>query len=461
MTYSLRLTAKQHVALRRHLFPGDGNEAAALLLCGRRWGEERRTFTVRDVVPIPYEVCAVRTSRRVTWPTDVLDDLVLRFYGRRQAIIKVHSHPGDFREYSSADDESDRSVLGSVASLLGDGLPHASLVMLPSGECFGRVVEGDVIGDSLSNITITGDDLTIWRSSPVPHADAFTLRQRQAFGAGTVDLLRQMSVAVVGCSGTGSLVAEQLARLGVGRLVLIDPKVIEDKHLSRILNSCQDDVRRRRYKVDVVGDAIARIGLRNEVIPLPVDLATPAAVLAVAECDAAFGCMDGVEGRHLLNRITTFYSLPYFDVGVRLDADGAGGIANIVGAVHYLQPGRSSLLSRGMYTLPQVEAEELRRTNPDMYRRHRDEGYLRGIDEDRPAVVSVNMFFASLAVNEFLARVHPYRNLANGEYAAVNGNLAESALFREAERDFEPCALLESHVGRGDVEPLLMRPALS
>ena len=64
--------------------------------------------------------------------------------------------------------------------------------------------------------------------------DAFTLRHAQAFGTGTTALLRNLSVAIVGCSGTGSIVAEQLARLGAGRLVLVDPDRVEEKNLNRI-----------------------------------------------------------------------------------------------------------------------------------------------------------------------------------------------------------------------------------
>ena len=36
MTYALRLTQAQHEILHRHLFPGDGKEAVAILLCGKR-----------------------------------------------------------------------------------------------------------------------------------------------------------------------------------------------------------------------------------------------------------------------------------------------------------------------------------------------------------------------------------------------------------------------------------------
>ncbi|MGO9269263.1 MAG: HesA/MoeB/ThiF family protein [Terriglobia bacterium] len=388
-----------------------------------------------------------------------MDELIKEARGKEQAIVKVHSHVGDFRKFSPLDDNSDRSLFESVASLLEDGLCHASLIMLTSGEIFGRVVENGAIGDGLSSVMVVGDDLKIWTGNRTREPETFTVRQAQAFGQGTTGKLRSLAVAIVGCSGTGSIVAEQLARLGVGKLVLVDPDIIEERNLNRILNSGKEDAYLNRYKVHAIASAIARMGFGQEVVPLSLNLATRTAVFAVAACDAVFGCMDGVEGRHLLNRLATFYCLPYFDVGVRLDADGLGGVASVAGAVHYLQPGRSSLLSRGLYTMAQVEAEEMRRMNPELYARHRDEGYLRGIVEERPAVITVNMFFASLAVNEFLARLHPYRNRPNSDYAYVGGNLAEVALLSEPEGP--ECAILKHRVGTGDVEPLLERSILS
>ncbi len=459
MKYALRMTGAQHNALRSHLFPGDGNEVVALLLCGRRNGETRHIFTVRRVIPVPYEVCDRRPDR-ITWPTDLVDTLLGEAHENSQAIIKVHSHGEDYRAFSSTDDKSDKALFASITSFLDDKLPHASLIMLPDGELFGRVLadEGRIIGN-VESIMVVGDDLLVWseRSSATIHG--FALRHAQAFGSGTVDLLRSLSIAVIGCSGTGSIVIEQLARLGVGRLVLVDPDCVEDKNLNRILNSGKEDAYLERPKVHIAASAVARMGLGQEVLPLASNLITPAAVRRVAECDVVFGCMDGVEGRHMLNRIASFYNLPYFDVGVRLDADGNGGIERITGAVHYVQPGLSSLLSRGVYTMARLEAEEMRRTNPELYKRQVKEGYLRGVEEDRPAVISVNMFFAALVVNEFLARLHPYRNQPNCYYAYIGSSLSEMLFYPEAEG--ARCTVLERHVGRGDVEPLLERPILS
>jgi hypothetical protein len=430
----------------------------ALALCGRRAGAERHVFVVREIVTVPYAVCSVRTPDRVTWPTDAVEPLIRKAYGQGQAIIKFHSHRADYRQFSSFDDESDELLFSSISSLLGDGLPHASVILLPDGTCIGRAVKDGLAFESVSSITVVGDDLVVWNDAPLVHAPASGKRNQQVFGKGTIARLRSLSAAVVGCSGTGSLVVEQLARLGIGRLVLVDPDLVEEKNLNRVLNTGKEDVYLGKPKVFALASAIARMGLGQEVLPLPLNLVSQRAVREIAACDVVFGCTDGAEARHVLNRLATFYSMPYFDVGVRLDADGSGGISNISGAVHYLQPGGSSLLSREVYQMEQVEAEELRRTHPELYRARRDEGYLRGIDEDRPAVVPVNMFFSSLAVQEFLGRLHPFRNAPNRSYAIVRGNLLEP--FLATEPDGEPCSLLDRHVGRGDMEPLLERPDL-
>jgi len=72
MRYALRMTGRQHDELRSHLFPGDGNEAVALLLCGRREGEERHVLTTRKIVRVPYETCD-RHPNRGTWPTNFVE----------------------------------------------------------------------------------------------------------------------------------------------------------------------------------------------------------------------------------------------------------------------------------------------------------------------------------------------------------------------------------------------------
>lgn len=376
------------------------------------------------------------------------------------AILKIHSHPGGLDRFSRYDDESDRDLFTSVYGWLDDEQPHASGVMLPSGGVIARTISpcGEFI--PVSDVMVVGDDIRLsYQSGAPPSVPEFARRHAQAFGGGTTTLLSHLSIAVIGCSGTGSPVIEQLARLGVGRLILVDPDFVEEKNINRILNTTMNDARAKQLKVDVAAAAIAGIGTGTEVKTFAQDLFDPAVVEAVAECDVVFGCMDSVDGRHLLNRLCTFYLLPYFDVGVKLVADGAGGIEQICGTVHYLQPGRSSLLSRGVYTLEQVRAAGLKRVDPLAYKEQVQSKYIVGVREDRPAVISVNMLFASLAVNELLARLHPYRDDGNEGFATYRFSLTQAQIYNEKES--EPCRLLARHVGRGDVRPLLEMPELS
>jgi len=89
----------------------------------------------------------------------------------------------------------------------------------------------------------------------------------------------------------------------------------------------------------------------------------------------------------------------------------------------------------------------------------RKEKYISGVEEDRPAVISVNMQLAAMAVNELLARLHDFRDDGNSGFAVNGISLTQAELYLDA--DSEPCTALSKHAGRGDTLPLLESPELS
>ena len=460
-TTFLRLTAPQHDQLKDHLFPQDGCEAVAFALCGRVAGPSRIGFVVRQVYPIPYHDC-VRLPDRVEWHTRALQPLLELAARREMAVVKIHSHPGGLRRFSELDDNADRDLFDSVYGWMETSAPHASVIMLPTGELIGRIVQPDGGFKTIESISAIGDEIVSWHEvNDNQPRDAVGVRAVQTFGQGTISNLKGLSVAVVGCSGTGSLVIEQLIHYQVGRLVLVDPDIVEDKNRNRIPYTTPADARDSRLKVDVLSDAAAAAGLGTVVEPYGRNVLDAEVVHAISECDVILGCVDTVEGRHVLNQIATFYLLPYIDVGVRLDADGHGGVNQIVGTVNYLQPGRSSLFTRGLYTMEQLRAEGMKRTNPEEYRKLLKEKYIKGVNEDRPAVISVNMFYASMAVNELLARLHPYRDDPNSTFASYCVSLTQALIYRREESEYQVDSGLAKHTGRGDCVPLLDRPDLT
>lgn len=459
-TVTVRLTGKQYQLLQAHLYPGDGKEAVAVLLAGRRRGDEHHALCVREIIEIPHNECFERTEDLIRWPTTRLHERLEEAAKRNWAVIKVHSHPGGYAAFSMRDDGADRELFESIFGWTDSTDPHASLVMLPDGRLFGRAISPPHTFDELRGISVAGDDLKFFFEGESDGEGLEALRRNeQAFGRGTTSIFRKLRVGVVGCSGTGSPVIEQLARLGVGGLVLVDPDYVEEKNLNRILNSTWKDAVTGQPKVDVLARAVATLEFGTQVVTFQSELGRPEIIRAIAGCDVVFGCVDSIDGRQLLNRLAAFYSIPYFDVGVRLVADGHGGVSHICGSVHYLQPDGSSLMSRGAITEAGLRAEAMHRESPEEYAKLHGEGYIAGVAEERPAVLPVNMLYASLAVNEFLARVHDYRLESNGKYARVMLSLEQMELY--AYDDGNPCSSLARHVGRGDVVPLLDRPALS
>jgi hypothetical protein len=455
MTASLRVTADHWARLTEAVLPRDGKEAVAFALCGVSL-RSVTTFVVREVVVLPDDAYIDQRVDRVTWRTTALVSLLDRAAAEGLAVLKLHAHPNGYDSFSALDDTSDASLASAVTSWCGD-TPYLSGVLLPGGRFLGRVyVDGK--RSSLAGVDVIGDDLLFFPRGPRAVPD-FAGRTEQVFGAKTLSLLQSLRVAVVGCSGTGSVVIEQLARNAIGHLILVDPDVVEEKNLNRIINATRRDADQRHPKVEVLAEAIERMGLGTHVEPYVADLFTPDVVRAVSSADIIFGCIDTVDARHLLNRIASFYVLPYFDLGVKLEADGEGGIEQVCGSVHYVRPGGGSLLSRGTYTLEDAQAAALRRTDPVEYAKQVREKYIRGANEDRPAVISVNMLIASLAVNDFLARIHSYRHEPNASYAIQRVSLSHDIFIHGP--DETTCRVAGCHLGRGDMIPLLNLPDLS
>lgn len=233
MKTSLSLTATHQAVLKEHLFPGDGKEAVAIALCGRRAGVDSHRLLIHKIVQVPYEYCSLREPDRVSWSTDMLVPLLNEASKRGMAILKIHGHPQNYPQHSEVDDEADRDLFPCIYGWMDNDLPHASAIMLPDGRIVGRTVNTEGDFEPLSSVMVVGDDFSFYHihesGESVPE---FARRTAQVFGEATFAKLSRLKVGVVGCSGTGIWVVEQLGLYGVRALVLVDPDRIEEKNYS-------------------------------------------------------------------------------------------------------------------------------------------------------------------------------------------------------------------------------------
>ena len=91
-------------------------------------------------------------------------------------------------------------------------------------------------------------------------------RNRQAISLNQQLTLFRSRVAVIGCGGLGGYVIEELARLGVGTIVAIDPDVFEEHNLNRQLLSSPATL--GRAKVEAAAARVAEINPAVTLIPI-------------------------------------------------------------------------------------------------------------------------------------------------------------------------------------------------
>ncbi|MCZ4320294.1 ThiF family adenylyltransferase [Aequorivita viscosa] len=450
----IKITEKMHQELKNHLHCGDGLEALAFAICGRLCNEGQDFLFVHKLILMPYIKCE-RSETFVAWKTIDVEPMLEEALEKGFGVVKFHSHFVEGSNFSILDDNSDTTFFDSVYGWMNNDLPHSSVIMFPDGSMKGRVIGSDLSFHAVDKISIIGHSITGFPSNDKESevADAF-VRNSQAFGNKTVNTLRNMKIGVVGCSGTGSPLVEMLFRLGVGTLVLIDSEPLEIENLNRIPSSKLTDVKSKNFKVDVLKDYIDKTELGTRVIPYSCLLQESRQALNdIASCDFVFGCMDSVEGRHYLNLISTYYLMPIIDIGVKLVADGEGGIDSITGNIHYVIPNLKTLEERGVYSYGGLAAESLKRISTEEHKNR--QAYFENAEVDSPAVISINTACSSMAVNEMLSRIHPYRNSNNDKYSFTVINITEweiSSYEVEETKD----KLHSNNIGVGMLEPNLV-----
>lgn len=376
-------------------------ETGAIGLVGRRAvGANLRELIVAQVLwPEPGDVIAEPHSA-LTFSSRYLRRAHLEVRNRGLAgLITFHTHPRAKTrvDFSFYDNEQDPLLVENLQELW-PGTMLSSVVLGETSQKARLWVAQDkqipadrliVVGDRLEFLPLKGTP-----PKPAPDVSEIFDRAKALTGSGALALLSEMTVAVVGASGTGSLVCELLARAGCKRILLIDHDVVKMVNLNRILYATRQDAKRRRHKVEVVKRGIEALGLGCEVVPIVGSILDNAVLEQLSEADLLFGCVDKDYPRTVLCKYAFQHYVPYIDVGAEIGGDKEG-IVSTDARVNYVAPGRWCLRCTGLVTARRLAFESL--TGAERKRKIAL-GYSDDLLMKQPAVMDLNMRAASAGV---------------------------------------------------------------
>lgn len=122
-------------------------------------------------------------------------------------------------------------------------------------------------------------------------------------------LLRKKRVLVVGCGGLGGHIIDQLARIGVGFLRVVDGDVFESSNLNRQLLS--EVALLGVSKAKAAAGHIARVNPDTEVEAVEGFLTESNAEALLAGCDVVMDALDNIQSRKILAAACKQAKTPY------------------------------------------------------------------------------------------------------------------------------------------------------
>jgi molybdopterin/thiamine biosynthesis adenylyltransferase len=398
--------------LTAHLFPGDDDEHGAVIAAGIAETSRGTRLLARDLVLARDGTDFVpgRWGYRMLTPRFVSDNI----RGCRDdnlVYLAVHNHGGHDRVgFSEPDNRSHER--GYPALLDISGGPVGALVFARNAVA-GDIWTPDRSRRPIGEAVIVGRNIRRLYPEPPPKppkADATFDRQARWFGDSGQHLLGRLKVGVIGAGGVGTPLIAQLARIGVGTIVVIDPERVELTNLPRLPESRRLDAmmslrhgealsrladRLSTPKVRLAKRIVKRANRKAAVVSFRTSVIDPEAAAALTDCDFIFLAADQHLARMLFNAITHQYLIPGVQLGTRIDVNPTtGDVADIRSNLRLVLPRQGCLRCNRLIDPHKIQDEAIGTVEREQNRY---------VDEvPAPSVITFNTRLAAEAATDFM-----------------------------------------------------------
>lgn len=312
--------------LTDHLIQSDGEEDLIFALWNPSYGNRRFTALIHTIV-FPEEGDRQRHGN-VSFNSQYLKRVNKIAMERKMGVCFLHSHPFPGWQGMSSDDVKAETKMAPGVYTLTDQ-PLVGMTVGDDGTWSGRVWKhqgngnfkmqwAHIVKSVGTSLQPSYNDKLI----PKPEYRKEFKRTRTVYGEANHQKISRLRVGIVGLGSVGSIVAENLARMGMENFVLIDFDVIKENNLDRQLGSTKKDI--GVLKVDVAKRQIKNSATAKTVNiqTYPYNVGQKAGYLAALDCDVIFSCVDRPLARHVLNHLAYSHLIPVIDGGIRVSFEG-------------------------------------------------------------------------------------------------------------------------------------------
>jgi molybdopterin-synthase adenylyltransferase len=393
---------------------------------------------VRSIIPVATNW--KRSFHGATWPATTSVEMIDRAEKLQTGLLILHSHgnvasPG----LSSTDARSADELCLAFRTAIPDQA-HGSIVFGRGGSVGGKVwLPHEELPYMVSRIRWVSDPVRLLpREYPSAAEQEMYSRQKLLIGEKGQEILRGSKVGVIGVGGGGSMVVQELALLGVGKIIGVDSDILEETNRHRVVGSTPLDVEQKQRKISIMERMVKSLNPGVDFLGIQERFPSDESVKQLKECDVIVGSVDTLNARQEIQVFAWRYLIPYVDIGLTIQVGNTKVGTRINGQVYDLIPGAACLWCAQFLTTSRLATES----------GGRGPTYISG-SEQRAQVVTFNGVLASAAVTEVLQILTGFasrKRVPNAlQFDGALGTLVPVKLERK-----EECPVCSNELGRGD-----------
>ncbi len=431
MRLDAALTGESHSIAIQHLLQHYKANEIQEDLCFALWrpstGRERLTALIDEII-LPQNGERL-LHRNASFQPGYLARALKLARRKGAGLAFMHSHPGPgWQDMSEADVVAERDVLAYPAG--ATGLPLVGLTVGSDGQWSARFWQRSgpkMIRQWCEKTRVVGrESYQLHFNDELvrpPMRREILRRTFDTWGTTAQNTIARLHIGIVGLGSVGCLVAEAVARMGVGRVSLIDPDRVEEHNLDRLLYGTVRDI--GRLKVDVAAKALRRNATaRNiNVATLPVSVHDRSAYKHALDCDIIFSCVDRPVARDVLNFVAQAHMIPVVDGGVAVEFDTSRKrLFSTHWRAHIASPSHQCLRCVGQYNSSLVVMELDGSIDDPSYVKNLPPGELPGNQN----VFAFSLGVASMEVNlmlRYLVSADWWPTVQQQEYQFITGSM--------------------------------------